>query len=138
MKSKADVVRGWLRKAWSDTVAMDASLNAGALDAACFHAQQSAEKYLKAFLVQSEVQFPLTHNLSKLVELCAEVDPSFRDILPIAEPLNPYAVEMRYDGDFWPEEETARDAGKAALAIRDFVRARMAADYPEQKELWQE
>ena len=48
MREKADVVRGWLRKAKSDEVALDASLSAGALDAACFHAQQAAERYLKA------------------------------------------------------------------------------------------
>ena len=53
MKERADLVRGWLRKAASDAVAMDASLNAGALDAACFHAQQTAEKYLKAFLIHA-------------------------------------------------------------------------------------
>ena len=51
MKARNDLVRGWLRKAFSDVVAMDASLNAGALDAACFHAQQAAEKCLKAFLL---------------------------------------------------------------------------------------
>jgi HEPN domain-containing protein len=47
MKEKPDLVRGWVRKAESDLIAMRASAEAGASDAACFHAQQAAEKYLK-------------------------------------------------------------------------------------------
>lgn len=50
MKEKADLVRGWLRKAASDVVSMEATLGTTALDGACFHAQQAAEKYLKGFL----------------------------------------------------------------------------------------
>jgi HEPN domain-containing protein len=50
MKEKADLTAGWLRKAASDMMAAEAAQNAGAPDAACFHAQQAAEKYLKAFL----------------------------------------------------------------------------------------
>lgn len=46
MKGKPDFVQGWLKKAVNDLVAMRASAKAGALDAACFHAQQAAEKYL--------------------------------------------------------------------------------------------
>jgi HEPN domain-containing protein len=69
MKEKAELVLGWLRKAQSDGVALDVTLRARALDAACFHAQQVAEKCLKAFLTHYEVPFPYTHNLTKLVEL---------------------------------------------------------------------
>ena len=64
MKENADLARSWLRKARSDTVAMEASHQAGALDAACFHAQQAVEKYLKAFLTDQRLQFPYTHNLA--------------------------------------------------------------------------
>jgi HEPN domain-containing protein len=60
MKGKAELVLGWLRKAESDNVALDLTLRARALDAACFHAQQAAEKYLKAFLTHHELPFPYT------------------------------------------------------------------------------
>jgi len=125
MKDKAELVKGWLRKAQSDITAMDASLEAGALDAACFHAQQSAEKYLKAFLIQAGVDSPFTHNLAKLAELCAGIDASFRSLISVVESLTPYAVEMRYDSEFWPDEEVARDARSRALAVRDFVLRRL-------------
>ena len=125
MRENADVVRGWLRKAKSDEVALDASLSAGALDAACFHAQQAAERYLKAYLIHANVEFPFTHNLAKLVGLCAGVDPAFRSLIPVVEPLTPYAVELRYDHEFWPSVIVAEDARSSASAIRDFVLARL-------------
>ena len=107
---------------------MDASLNAGALDAACFHAQQAVEKCLKAFLVYHQRDFPYTHNLSKLVEICAGVDESFRSLIPLVAPLTPYAVELRYDDQFWPIREVAQEARSAALAVREFVLSRLPDD----------
>ena len=128
MKEKADLVRGWLRKAQSDRVALEASLSAGALDVACFHAQQVAEKYLKAFLTQAGITFPFTHNLAKLVELCAGADGSFGSLLPVVEPLTPYAAELRYDQEFWPSLEVATAARSSAAAVQEFVLARLPAE----------
>jgi len=121
MKEKADLARGWLRKARSGEVAMDASLSAGAYDAACFHAQQAAEKYLKAFLIHAGVKFPFTHNLARLVEHCTLAEASFRELSAVVEPLTPYAVEMRYDDEFWPTREVAQEARSLAGAVREFV-----------------
>lgn len=129
MKSPLDLMRAWVRKAESDMAATRIALDAGeALDAACFHAQQAAEKYLKAYLVWKGVDFPYVHNLEKLVVLCSEIDPQFRDILDTATSLTPYAVELRYDDDFWPSVETAQKANEAALTVRTFVLARLPAD----------
>ena len=125
MKERGDLVRAWLAKADSDGRALDGSLGAGAFDAACFHAQQGVEKRLKAFLIHAGVEFPFTHNLSKLVEACAGKDAEFRDLLPVVEPLTPYAVELRYDADFWPSREVAEKARAAAQAVRDFVLKRL-------------
>jgi hypothetical protein len=38
MEEKADVVRGWLRKAASDVVTLEAALGTGSLDGTCFQA----------------------------------------------------------------------------------------------------
>ena len=131
MKERNDLVRGWLRKAESDLVAMDASLKAGAMDAACFHAQQAAEKCLKAYLTSLEAAFPYTHNLNKLIELCSRVDPGFKDLADQADSLNPYAVQLRYDIEFWPDEEHAQQARTTAVAIRNFVLARIPFKVPD-------
>jgi HEPN domain-containing protein len=121
MSEKASLVRGWLRKAQSDRVAMEASLRAGALDMACFHAQQVVEKCLKGFLLHAGEDFPFTHNLSKLVAACAALDASFQSLLMRVEPLTPYAVELRYDAEFWPDFQAAEAARDAALQVQAFV-----------------
>ena len=128
MKNRADLAIGWLRKAQSDMVAMEASQTAGALDAACFHAQQAAEKYLKGFLAWSQIEFPYTHNLSKLVEICAAIDPSFQSLLPIVESLTPFAVESRYDSEFWPELEVVESAKRSAEQVRNHILDRAPAE----------
>jgi len=86
MKEPAELSRGLLRKAKQDRVAMEAVLGTQALDAVCFHAQQAAEKCLKAFLAHRSVEFPYTHNLAKLIEICAVLDPAFRSLLPAVAP----------------------------------------------------
>ena len=42
------------------------------VDTACFHCQQCAEKYLKAFLTEHQVKFPRQHPLIPLLELCIQ------------------------------------------------------------------
>ena len=128
MKSKVDLIKGWLRKAESDLTSADLCVSAAqALDAACFHAQQAAEKYIKAYLTAHEIEFPFIHNLEKLIELCARTDRSFMTIKILGQELTPYAVELRYDDEFWPSVEIARQALDAATTIRDFVLERLPA-----------
>jgi len=47
----------------------------------CYHCQQSAEKYLKGFLVAKEQMSPKTHDLTTLCNLCTEYDNNFTSIL---------------------------------------------------------
>jgi HEPN domain-containing protein len=63
-----------------------------------FHAQQSAEKCLKAYLVFHGVDFPFTHNLRRLLDLCATAG-AWPDELRDAEELSPYAATVRYPGE---------------------------------------
>ena len=126
MKDRSDLVAGLVRKAESDLLAMNASLNAGALDAACIHAQQAAEKYLKSFLAVKNIAFPHTHNLSKLLDACAAMAPPLRELSETAATLTPYAVELRYDFEFWPTKEAAHEARTAAIAVRNAIAARLA------------
>ncbi len=128
MKEKADLVRGWLRKADSDLTALNLALDAeDALDTACLHAQQAAEKVLKAYLVVYSTEFPYTHNLSKLLILCGELDPEFDSLEDEAKYLTPFAVELRYDNDYWPTTSDVEAARDAAIKIRSFVLQRLPA-----------
>jgi len=128
MKDPAELSRGLLRKAKQHRVAMEAVLGTEALHAACFHAQQAAEKCLKAFLAYRSVEYPYTHNLAKLIEICAGLDPAFRSLLSTVAPLTPYAVELRYDDSFFPTESVAKEARSSALAVFEFVLDRLPID----------
>jgi HEPN domain-containing protein len=122
MKNKDDLVRSWIRKAESDLDALELILAANkALDAACFHAQQAAEKYLKAYLIYFDIDFPYVHDIEKLIHLCASHNTEFSDLADSAGMLTPYAVELRYDDDFWPAGEDVTDARQAALAVKTMV-----------------
>lgn len=88
---------------------------------ACFHAQQCAEKYLKATLIARNVPFPKTHDLLMLSTLCDEAD----ILIPIdakdLNTLNDYSVQVRYPGEKLTVED-ARDALNIAKRVRVFVR----------------
>ena len=61
----------WVRKAEADHEgANELALKARPLnDLICFHCQQSAEKYLKALLIERGLSFPKTHRLEDLLLL---------------------------------------------------------------------
>ena len=129
MKTKADAVKGWLRKADSDLANVRACLTANeAFDTACFHAQQAAEKCLKAYMLACDIDITFIHNLEKLIELCAERDRSFLELKEIGQTLTPYAVSLRYDEDFWPDRSTVEEALSGAETISKFVVDRLPGD----------
>ena len=133
MYETRDLVRGWLRKAESDLATLERMLQSPvALDAACFHAQQAAEKLLKAYLIWREVDFPFTHNLSTLLLRCQVCDAEFSSLLTTAERLTPYAIRVRYDPEFWPSADEAQQARAAALTIRHFVLQRLPPDLADE------
>ena len=68
----------------------------------CFHAQQAAEKALKAVLLCRRISFPLTHDIEELAELAEQSGLSLPEPVRDAGVLTPYAVETRYPG-FWIE-----------------------------------
>ena len=126
MKGNSDVARGLILKAESDLEALAVMLESGkALDTACFHAQQAAEKHLKAFLSFNDIIFPKTHSIEELVGLCATIDAQFADLADETVFLTDYAVELRYDVGFWPEKEEVEAAFEAASKIRQLVLSKL-------------
>jgi HEPN domain-containing protein len=91
-----------------------------------FHAQQCAEKYLKAFLVARRIDFIRTHDLRYLVELASEQVELDLDPFDVAI-LNRYAVEGRYP-DAW--DEITRGDAEEAVAMARQVRTAIRAHLP--------
>jgi HEPN domain-containing protein len=116
--------RAWGHRAEEDWLLARSALRRKAplIYGATFHAQQCAEKYLKALLVSRRQAFPRTHDVVALHDLCRRhglhipVDP---DQL---ERLSAYAVQVRYPGEE-PTPDEARDAVQIAQAVRRRARA---------------
>lgn len=100
-KDIAQKVRQWMDYADEDLCLAKYGLQ---MESGCpcrliaYHAQQCVEKYLKAFLVYCRQDFPFTHNISALLELCRR-HADWADMLAQAEELTPYAVTARYPGE---------------------------------------
>ncbi|OHD12908.1 MAG: hypothetical protein A2Y41_10885 [Spirochaetes bacterium GWB1_36_13] len=69
------------------------------LNIICYHCQQAAEKYLKAFLVSQSISFEKTHDLLKIIEACQETEQSFLAIAGDCMILNPYSIITRYPSE---------------------------------------
>jgi len=68
-------------------------------ETACFHAQQAAEKVIKAFLVSKKCSFARTHNLGLLLRAAINLESIFLSLQDDCDFLTPYAVETRYPGE---------------------------------------
>jgi HEPN domain-containing protein len=90
-------------------------------DAACFHAQQCAEKYLKARLEEAEIAFRRTHNLISLLTLVLAVEATWTVLQPHLTALNIYAVTFRYPGPS-ATKSNAASALKDCREVRRVVR----------------
>jgi HEPN domain-containing protein len=91
----------------------------------CFHFQQAAEKYLKAFIIAHDLEFRPVHNLLELLAICKEKDSNIAEIEEACRYLNPFYIDTRYPVH-WPtqyDNETALKAQKAAEAIRMWIKA---------------
>lgn len=130
----AEVARAWLRRAKSDLVmARRALVGRDELDpwVASFHAQQAAEKYVKAALIMEQVRFPRTHELERLRALLP-AGWSLPDPAALAD-LSRFAITGGYpEGPFdagpepsWPDaEEAVRLAESIETAILTGARSR--------------
>jgi HEPN domain-containing protein len=113
----------WIQKAEGDLATARRELRARTApnyDAACFHAQQCAEKYLKALLQEAETPFGKTHNLSLLLDMLRDRHPGLELLRPTLAILNAYAVEYRYPGES-ADKEVARQAVKLAEEVKQAV-----------------
>jgi HEPN domain-containing protein len=119
------VVREWLAKAENDLLTATHTLKLGRrcpTDTVCFHAQQCAEKYLKALMVHRAIDFPKTHDLEALVARLRSGPKPALSPDELAR-LKRYATVSRYPGAEAISLSEARRAVAAARRIRKAVRA---------------
>lgn len=117
----------WIQKAEDDFTVARRELNARkspVYDAVCFHSQQCAEKYLKAYLQENNIPVPRTHQLSDLLKLCNELNGSFELILVDINIIEPFSVNIRYPGNR-ANKEDAKMVFIAVQKIRRFIRQQL-------------
>ncbi len=90
-------------------------------DAVCYHCQQMAEKYLKAFLQENLKPVPRTHSLMELIVDCLNGNKNFLFIQSDLSQLEGYSVQFRYPGQT-AEKIDAQHAIKSAKVVRQFLR----------------
>lgn len=97
-----NITREWIEKAEGDWKTLMREFRVRRdpnYDAVCFHAQQCAEKYLKARLQEASIEFKKTHDLEVLLRDALIVEPSWTNLLGSSVALTIYAVKFRYPGN---------------------------------------
>ena len=97
-----DTVKGWLVKADHD---LEVTRHSEILpsDVVCYHAQQAAEKYLKAFLIANDIEIKniQIHDIDRLLVECTLINPEFEKLSNMGiGKLTDYAVGIRYPNDY--------------------------------------
>jgi HEPN domain-containing protein len=121
------LIQEWLDKADEDLAFARVNFSEGKNFYAqiCFHFQQSAEKYLKAFIVAHNLEFRKTHDLIALLNQCLAVVPSLAELRDDLEYLNAFYIESRYPVH-WPSNYSHKETEKglnAAIRIQSLIKS---------------
>lgn len=121
--------RRWLKIADDDLLFAKAGWRESNISGhACFMCQQIVEKYLKGFLVSRNVKPPRIHDLSKILEMCIEIDEEFKRFTDGCEILSGYYIATRYPLDM-PQDYSAKQVKEAFAVvekIKDFIISKTA------------
>lgn len=118
------IITEWVNKAEGDFDVMERECLVTEnpnYDAVCFHAQQCAEKYLKAHLCQADIPFSKIHDLVALLDQLLAVDPEWEHLREDLAYLSDFAVSFRYPGES-ADRESALDAQKRCRRFRNHAR----------------
>lgn len=134
MTPNLPLAKAWFRKAENDIATVETLIKSdGPYDTASFHTQQAAEKYLKGFLAFHGItNIPKTHNLVALHTLCNGCTHSITIDIDVLSELTNYAVNCRYDLEFFPDEEIVTDALQSAKQVRTAVLTAISSSTEEE------
>ncbi len=114
----------WIEKAERDFSTMEREYRVRKepnYDGVCFHAQQCAEKYLKAQIVETGLPVPKSHDLVFLLEKLLPIRPMFEFLREDLAYLSDFSVTFRYPGES-AEKETALEGRKRCRRFRAVAR----------------
>jgi len=114
----------WVAKAEADFATLERECRVTEnpnYDGICFHAQQCAEKYLKARLCKADVPFSKIHDLAALLEQVLAFEPAWESFREDLAYLSDFAVTFRYPGES-ADRESALDAQRRCRRFRSAAR----------------
>lgn len=119
-----DLALRFIKKGEDDLMAAKALLDNADIadDIIGFHCQQAVEKFLKAALIDNEIEFRKTHDLFELLALLRDHHLPAPDNPESLDPLEPYAVTARYDFFDEPISFDRMSAVETAASVRDWIR----------------
>ncbi|MBI4703752.1 MAG: HEPN domain-containing protein [Deltaproteobacteria bacterium] len=129
-EARAKEGRRWLGEARAELAAARVLAVAAIHHLACFHAQQAAEKALKAFLYAQGEAIVLGHSVHRLRVACERYDASLATLADL-RPLDGYYVPPRYPNgvppDTVPSEAFSPAQSSSAASLADDVIRAIAA-----------
>ena len=114
----------WVSKAEGDFATLQREIQAvdcPNYDGICFHAQQCAEKYLKARLSEAGSSFGKVHDLVALLDVVLVCEPTWNAFREDLAYLTDFAVNYRYPGES-ADKVAAHDAHEKCKRFREIVR----------------
>ncbi len=114
----------WVAKAEGDFAMMERECQVEKdpnCDGICFHAQQCAEKYIKARLCEADMAFGKIHDLVALLEQALEIEPDWEVFCEDLAYLSDFAVAFRYPGES-ADRESALEARRRCRLFRQAAR----------------
>jgi HEPN domain-containing protein len=91
------------------------------LELVCYHCQQSAEKYLKVFLMSAGVTPPYIHDLPELLKICKTKNPHFAELAQVCSQLTGYGTQPRYPMEIKINTEDMNRALAGAKQVQEFL-----------------
>lgn len=118
-----DIALEWFKFANEDLSSAEFLLNKvpTPLEIICYHCQQSAEKYLKGFLLLNGEKLQRTHDLIFLNNICKKYSSEFENIDDDCLELIDYGVEVRYPMNIQLNDYDVKTALKSAEKIKQLI-----------------
>ncbi|EKD23460.1 MAG: HEPN protein [uncultured bacterium] len=127
----------WLQIAKEDLKSAKILLKHELFGTVVYHCQQASEKSLKGYLAFKKQELLKTHDLVKLLELCALFDKKFDEKQEAAKYINPFATKFRYPADYNVlKYDEALQAVKYTISIVKFIEKKFSEQDIGQKNIF--
>lgn len=122
---KVDFIKEWIYEANNDLGLAEFVIeNEGKYyDLVCFHCQQAAEKYLKAYIIYLRLHYEKVHDLKYLLNVIGKRREVPKKLIKYADLLNEYTIDSRYP-DYWhdPDLGETKECIKAAQEFKNYIK----------------